>query len=324
MAWSARADGAAEFFNRRWLDYTGLSADTVQGWGWTSAVHPDDLKRLVDYWGGALTAGQSGEIEARLRRSDGEYRWFLFRATPSRDNQGRVVKWYGTNTDIEDRKRAEEATHVQNERLQLLLKLTNQITSNLELREVLRAISANIREVAHGDAVHISLPDAESGKFRVYALDFPESKGFVREEMLITAIGGVKRALEELAPAVRSTADRDEFPPDYYELLVAEGVQRQCVIPLVNRGRAIGALAIARTSDGPFLPDEIQFLGEASGQIAIAIENSLAYREISELKEKLAQEKLYGRRNSRRKFWPNCWEQPSSKRRLETRRNGRS
>jgi formate hydrogenlyase transcriptional activator len=293
MAWSARADGTAEFFNRRWLDYAGLSVDTVQGWGWTSAVHPDDLNRLVDYWRGVLDAGQSGEIEARLRRFDGEYRWFLFRATPSRDTDGRVVKWYGTNTDIEDRKRAEQAISIQNQRLQLLLKLTNQITSNLEVRGVLRAISANIREVMHGDAVHISLPDAASGKFRVYALDFPEGKGFVKEEMLITAVGAVRRALERLEPAIRSTADKDEFPPDYYELLVAEGLKRQCVIPLVNRGRAIGALAIARTSNGPFLPEEIQFLVEASGQIAIAIENSLAYREISELKEKLAQENLY-------------------------------
>jgi len=293
MAWSAVADGDAEFFNRRWLDYAGLSADKVQGWGWTSAVHPDDLNRLEDYWRGVLGSGQSGEIEARLRRFDGEYRWFLFRATPSRDNDGMVAKWYGTNTDIEDRKRAEQAISVQNKRLQLLLKLTNQITSNLELREVLRSISASIREVMQGDAVHISLPDAASGKFRVYALDFPEGKGFVKEEMLITPVGGVKRALENLEAVVRSTADRDEFPPDYYELLVAEGVKRQCVIPLVYRGEAIGVLAIARASDGVFLPEEIQFLGDASGQIAIAIENSLAYREISELKEKLAQEKLY-------------------------------
>lgn len=293
MAWSARSDGTAEFFNRRWLDYAGLSADMVQGWGWTTAVHPDDLNSLVDYWRRVLTDGQSGEIEARLRRFDGEYRWFLFRATPSRDNVGRVVKWYGTNTDIEDRKRAEQAISVQNKRLQLLLKLTNQITSNLDLREVLRAISASIREVMRADAVHISLPDAGPGKFRVYALDFPEGKGFVKEEMVIPPVGAVKRALEKLAPAVRSIADKDEFPPEYHELLVAEGVKRQCVIPLVNRDRVIGVLAIARTSEGSFTPGEIQFLSDASGQIAIAIENSLAYREISKLKEKLAQEKLY-------------------------------
>jgi PAS domain S-box-containing protein len=109
MAWSAAADGAGEFFNGRWLAYAGLTADQAQGWGWTVAVHPDDLTVLVDYWRTVMASGRSGEIEARLRRFDGVYRWFLFRATPSLDDNGRVVKWYGTNTDIEERKKAEQA-----------------------------------------------------------------------------------------------------------------------------------------------------------------------------------------------------------------------
>jgi PAS domain S-box-containing protein len=142
MAWSAAAHGAAEFFNRRWLDYAGFTADQAQGWGWTTAVHPDDLNVLVDYWQGVLASGKPAEIEGRLRRFDGVYRWFLFRATPAFDDDGRVVKWYGTNTDIEERKKAEQSPAIQNTRLQLLLKLTNQITSNLELRKVPRAISA--------------------------------------------------------------------------------------------------------------------------------------------------------------------------------------
>jgi PAS domain S-box-containing protein len=108
MAWSAMTDGAAEFFNRRWLDYAGLSADQARGTGWITALHPNDLKGLVDYWQGILASGRPGEFEARLRRFDGEYRWFLFRATPSLDDNGKVVKWYGTNTDIEERKRAEQ------------------------------------------------------------------------------------------------------------------------------------------------------------------------------------------------------------------------
>jgi formate hydrogenlyase transcriptional activator len=293
MAWSAGADGAAEFFNRRWLDYAGLTADQAQGWGWISAVHPDDLNGLVEYWQGMLASGKSGEVEARLRRFDGIHRWFFFRATPAFDDSGKVVKWYGTNTDIELRKKAEQILAVQNTRLQLLLKLTSQITSNLEFREVLRAISASIRELMHCDLVHVSLPDAASGKYRVHALDFPESKGFVKEELLITPTGVAKRALENLQPTIRSTTNREDFPPDYYDLLVAEGVKTQCVIPLVNQGRAVGALAVARTTQNPFTPEEVNFLGEASGQIAIAIENCLAYREVSELKERLAQEKLY-------------------------------
>jgi PAS domain S-box-containing protein len=109
MAWSAATDGAAEFFNGRWLAYAGLTADQALGWGWTAAVHPDDLNALADYWRTIMVSGQPGEIEARLRRFDGVYRWFLFRATPSLDESGRVLKWYGTNTDIEARKRAEQA-----------------------------------------------------------------------------------------------------------------------------------------------------------------------------------------------------------------------
>jgi len=292
MAWSAATDGAAEFFNRRWLDYAGLSADQVRGWGWTSAVHPDDLSRLADYWRSVLASGEPGEFEARLRRFDGVYRWFLFRATPSLDH-GRVVKWYGTNTDIEARKTAEQAIVTQNSRLQLLLKLTQEITSNLEFRELLRAISASIREVMDCDAVQIWLADSASGKFRLYALDFPEGKGFVKEGILIESVGACKRALETLQPTIRSIANPQEFPPDLYKLMLAEGLKTQCVIPLVSHGRAVAALTINRRTDNPFLPDEIDFLKEASGQIAIAIENCLAFSQISELKEKLAQEKVY-------------------------------
>jgi PAS domain S-box-containing protein len=108
LAWSARPDGAAEFFNGHYLDYIGLSATQARDWGWTVAVHPDDLHRLVAAWEVALASGQPGESEARLRRADGEYRWFLVRVNPLRNEGGSIVKWYGTNTDIDDRKRAEE------------------------------------------------------------------------------------------------------------------------------------------------------------------------------------------------------------------------
>ena len=108
MAWSATPDGNAEFFNRRWLDYAGLTADQARGTGWTAALHPNDHNGLVDYWQQILASFRPGEFEARLRRFDGEYRWFLFRATPRLDENGKVIKWYGTNIDIEERKRAEQ------------------------------------------------------------------------------------------------------------------------------------------------------------------------------------------------------------------------
>jgi PAS domain S-box-containing protein len=110
LVWAARADGSAEFLNMRWLDFTGLALDEARDWGWVNAIHPEDAKSLSDTWRTIIASGEPGEAEARLRRSDGEYRWFLFRATPLRDGTGKIVKWYGTNTDIEERKLAEQRT----------------------------------------------------------------------------------------------------------------------------------------------------------------------------------------------------------------------
>ncbi len=108
LAWSARPDGAAEFFNQHYLDYVGLSAEQVKDWGWTVAVHPDDLNGLIAWLQRMIASDQPSECEGRLRRFDGEYRWFLLRTNPLRDASGRTLKWYGTKTDIDDRKRAEE------------------------------------------------------------------------------------------------------------------------------------------------------------------------------------------------------------------------
>lgn len=108
QTWRSRADGFTEYLNKRWLDYTGMTFDQALGWQWLAAIHPDDLPALSDTWGKVLTSGKPGEAEARMRRFDGVYRWFLFRAEPFQDESGAVAAWYGTNTDIEDRKHAEE------------------------------------------------------------------------------------------------------------------------------------------------------------------------------------------------------------------------
>ncbi len=107
LAWAARPDGSAEFFNQHYLDFTGLSAEQASGWGWTVAVHPEDVNQLAAAWQRIMASQAAGDTEARLRQCDGRYRWFLFRASPLRDETGAIVKWYGVNTDIEDRKRAE-------------------------------------------------------------------------------------------------------------------------------------------------------------------------------------------------------------------------
>jgi PAS domain S-box-containing protein len=107
-AWTARPDGYCDFLNQGWLDYTGLTAEKAQGWGWAEAIHPDDRKRLIEEWQSCLASGTPVDTEARTRRFDNSYRWFLIRANPLKDESGNILKWYGTNIDIEDRKRGEE------------------------------------------------------------------------------------------------------------------------------------------------------------------------------------------------------------------------
>jgi formate hydrogenlyase transcriptional activator len=187
----------------------------------------------------------------------------------------------------------EEEIRTQNDRLELLLNLTSKITSSLDLREVLRAIAANIREVIHADGVTVSLQDAASDKFRVFATDFPHGKGVLREELLVMPSTAVKRVLETLTPVVSHTCDGNELVSEASDIVVAEGLRAYCSIPLVSRGRVLGILSILRTTEAPFSQEDIDFLSRASGQIAIAIENACAYHEISQLKDKLAQEKLY-------------------------------
>jgi formate hydrogenlyase transcriptional activator len=189
--------------------------------------------------------------------------------------------------------RISEELQRQNDRLQLLLNLTTRITSSLDLREVLRAIAANIREVIHADAVAVSLPDTASGKSRVFAMDFPHGKGVIKEELFFTPSAAAKKAMDTLKPVVIDTREPEEFVSGTTEIAAAEGIKAICLIPLANRGRVLGILTTSRTTETAFMPEDVDFLSRASGQIAIAIENALAYQEISELKDKLAQEKLY-------------------------------
>src|ERR1700681_3723203 len=110
LAWTSLPDGSNDYSNQRLLEYMGISLEQMQSSGWTTTFHPEDIGEHLDKWRSALATGEPFENEARVRRAaDGEYRWFLIRGLPLRDERGNIVKWYGTMTDIEDRKRAEEA-----------------------------------------------------------------------------------------------------------------------------------------------------------------------------------------------------------------------
>lgn len=141
LVWTARSDGHFEYLNKRWTDYTGLTVEQASGWGWEAAIHPEDLPGLLEYWKSILAAGTAGEFEARLRRFDGEYRYFLFRGVPLYDGSGNLVKWYGTNTDIEALRTSENLARGQLEALtNALTALSKESEPEKFLEHILRAI----------------------------------------------------------------------------------------------------------------------------------------------------------------------------------------
>lgn len=105
MLWSARPEGAVDYSNRPWLEFTATTPELAEGWGWAAAIYPDDRDGLMECWRSCLASGTPFDMEARMRRFDGAYRWFIFRANPLQDASGKILRWFGTNIDIEDRKR---------------------------------------------------------------------------------------------------------------------------------------------------------------------------------------------------------------------------
>ena len=180
------------------------------------------------------------------------------------------------------------------DRLQLLLEVTNQVVSNLDLRDLLRAVSASVRRMMQCDAVGVALADCDGRHLRIHALDFPESKGTLQEEHEIP-IGEshLGTAFQTGQPVLLNRIDLSEAPPEKSAIAAAEGIRSLCFIPLVSRNRTVGVLALARRGEMPFSQEEVHFLPQMAGQIAIAVENACAYRQIADLRDKLAQEKLY-------------------------------
>jgi formate hydrogenlyase transcriptional activator len=180
----------------------------------------------------------------------------------------------------------------ESERLKLLLDMTNMLISNLEPRDLLRAISASIRQCMHCENVMVWFPDPERRQMRAKIMDFPEGKGFLKEDLLHPIEGtDLGRAFRTGRPLVITRAS--EISELDHDLAFAEGIASGCCLPLISRNRTLGVLGLGWREENAFSSEDIEFLMRATGQVAIAIENALAYREIAELKDKLAQEKLY-------------------------------
>jgi formate hydrogenlyase transcriptional activator len=180
------------------------------------------------------------------------------------------------------------------DRLQLLLEVNNALVSNLDLRALLAALATCLRRVLHHDYTGLALYDPATNQLRLHALDFPLGKGFVREEMVLplegTAAGEV---LASRKPIVVTEENLDRFPAEIVHRMRAEGLKTGCILPLITPNRILGTLSVSSMKEDAFTQDDVELLTQVANQVAIAIENALAYREIAELKNRLAEEKLY-------------------------------
>jgi formate hydrogenlyase transcriptional activator len=278
------AAGEVELVNPQYLEYVGKTLEELRSW---DSVHPDDLSRVLAAWRRSVETGHPYDIEHRIRRGDGVYRWFHVRALALRDTEGRIIRWYVLHTDIDKRKQAED-------RLQLLLDVTNQVVSNLQLRKLLRAISAGVRRVMQCDLVGVFLPDSKGDRLQTFMLDFPESKGFIREELeycsMEGSLGGF--VFRSGKPWMGNASDVLKLGLTD-EPVIPEGLKAGCMLPLVSRNRVLGLLGLGRREENAFSQADIGFLAQVASQIAIAVENALEYGQITEAKERLAEQKLY-------------------------------
>ena len=191
--WTSFPDGSKEYLNKRWYEYTGLSLEQGKGWGWKVVVHPDDLDQLVREWRALLDAPKPGELETRIRRYDGEYRWFLIRVVPQFDVGGNVVRWFGSNTDIEDRKRAEKKLLEEERELRRITDALPQTIVVLDAQG--HALYAN---QAMLDYTGLTMEDVVTSDYRA-SIFHPEDLERVREERKAGLARGLPFEIEQRA-----------------------------------------------------------------------------------------------------------------------------
>jgi PAS domain S-box-containing protein len=272
LVWTSRPDGYIDFLNQRWREYTGLNLEEASGWGWQQAVLPEDLTGLVADWNSVLASSEPGEMEARLRRHDGDYRWFLFRAIPLRNSAGAVVKWYGTNTDIEDRKRAEALLAGEK-------RIFEMIAKGQPLCRTLDALCHLVGELSPGSLCSILLLDWDEYRFRHGAAPtLPDGysralDGRIFEFSSASCARAVRQGEQVIVPDIAA----DPMWEDRPELPLSHGLKACWSSPVFAQdGKVIGVFAIySRT---PCLPTayQLHLIDQITDITSIAIERDRA------------------------------------------------
>lgn len=299
LVWTSQPDGNVDYLNQRWLEYTGLPLGEARGEGWQKAIHPEDLPGLTHYWRALLQTGQPGEYEARLRRHDGAFRWFLFRAVPSLDVHGTVIKWYGTNTDIEAVRASEHVARGQLETLKRTLTLlTQESEADKLLQHVLRLMAEQLD--AHGVAVwdrslegdltllhtfETLAPDGSHGQAGPSSAVTLNTQGHpVWKEMMRTGVDCVLGDLASTPPRVRLAFQDDTtwlpwtgpgsegLPAELRQSLAAASIVSSLTVPMLIGGVVGGAITLRFQGKRDLRSEEIELARALAHQAMLALQ----------------------------------------------------
>ena len=275
-------DGRRLYANQAARDYHGMSleeflAEDVP----PKCFHPSDFAGYMQTRNAGIASGQPWETEARLLRKDGQYRWFLYRANPLRNEQGCIIRWYLSRTDIEDRKRAESGLQQERDRLHMLLEFTNRLAAKLDLNELLHSVVESVHKMIRCDLVAVFLPTPEPEQLRSLVVQFSESTAFQTGVQIQAARPPtpleekVARDVFRSRMAWRGTA-RDLLQPEPgTKSDTAVSLKGYCALPVICCDCVLGVLVIARQEYYGFVQDDLDLLQQVASQMAIELNNAL-------------------------------------------------
>jgi len=273
LAWSSHADGSVEFVNQRWHDYTGLSPEESYGWGWKSAVHAEDLSKLMEKWEALRDSEESRECEARLRRSDGVFHWFLLRREALRDETGAVVRWYGTGIDIEDSKQKELLRVAEKRTLEM-------IADGASLSDVLNDLCAAIDEHASATSFVCLMDEGGNQLLPIAGPHVPSAFATAITPWLIGPNRGSCgiAAFTKSRVVIPDISDDPRWPDNTRGVALSHGFCAAWSEPLISKdGEVLGTFCISYPQPRTPSPQDLELI-EAAGHIArIAIERQRSH-----------------------------------------------
>src|SRR5579859_917963 len=287
LVWTAHPDGRAEYVGKGWLDYTGMTFDEAVSGGFMSAVHPDDLDKLLAQWSAILASGQAGELEARLRRHDGCYRWCLFRGRPMPDPSGVVTRWCGMNLDIDDRVRADRTLAAEKRLLEMVAK-------GSPLCSTLEGICRQVEELVDADYTSILLVNADLGTFSVGAApSFGADYGATLEGRVIRdSYMPTTRAVVRKAPVIVADVANDPrwAATAVGRRLVAAGLLSCWALPILSgAGDVLGVFAAYHLKPQEPKKDEYELIERFAHIAGIGIERDQAEAALKAREKELRQ-----------------------------------